>query len=74
MLEEPGPVGPLRKVSVLVLGDAGGDEFLRLSSIADGDDGAIAGAGERAGAYRDLVQDGLKVKGPTDTHTRHAQP
>ena len=55
-LEQPRPVGPGCEQQVLVRREAGGDEVLHLSRGVDGGDDAIAGAGQRAGTFDDLVQ------------------
>ena len=40
----------------------------------DGRDGAVAGAGQRAGAFYDLVQDGVEVETRTDAQDRRVEP
>ena len=61
-LEQPRPVGPGCELQVLVRREAGGDEVLQLPRGVDGSDDAIAGAGQRAGTFDDLVQDGATLR------------
>ena len=44
MDEQPGTVGPLGELAVLVGGEARGDEIARLAGFVDSDDEAVARA------------------------------
>ena len=73
-LEELVPVRPVRHVPALVRRQAGGDELLDRAAFVDSRDHAVAGAGQRAGAVDDLVQDGVEVEARADAQDRHAEP
>ena len=68
------PVRPVRHVPALVRRQAGGDELLDRAAFVDGRDHAVAGAGQRAGAVDDLVQDGVEVEARADAQDRRAEP
>ena len=53
---------------------AGPYEINGLSRLVDGGDGAVARAGERAGAFGDLLQDGIEVEARADAQACRAQP
>ena len=73
VLEEPHPVGPVQHPLVLLGGEAGGDEVPGPARLVDRRDQAVAGAGERAGALRDLAQDGVEVEARADAQDSRAQ-
>ena len=72
MLEELRPVRPVNELAVLVGRDAGADEVLDLACLVDGRDQAVAGAGQRAGAVRHLLQDGHHIEARADTQNGRA--
>ena len=74
VFEEPRPVGPVGQLLVLGGSEAGADEVLGLPRVVDGRDHAVAGAGQRAGAVDDLLQDGVDVEARADAQDRRAQP
>ena len=53
---------------------AGGDQVADLARLVDGRDQAVAGAGQRPGAVRDLLQDGGLVETRADPLDGRAQP
>ena len=69
VLEQLRPVGPVQHLLVFLGSDPRGGEFLGLSRLVDGRDRAVAGAGQRAGALDDLVQDGVDVEAGADAST-----
>ena len=73
LLEELHAAGPLRHPAVVVLGQARGDEFPGRSRLVDGDDAAVARAGELAGAVGHFLQDGLQVEAGADAQQCLAQ-
>ena len=73
VLEERHSFGPLLEPAVLVLGQAGGHEVLRRSSLIDGDHGGEACASERPGAVDHLAQDGFQVEARADAKQRLAE-
>ena len=70
---ELGPVRPGHELLVLLGGEAGADEILNPARVVDSGDHAVAGAGERARAVDDLLQDGGHVEGRTDAQDRSAE-
>ena len=74
MLEEPRSVGPLGKLAVLLGSQAGGEELAGLPAGIDGRDRTVAGAGQRAGALDDLLQNGVQVEACADAQDGRAQP
>ena len=72
-LEQPRPVGPLLHPPVLLVGEPGGDEVPGLARLVDGGDGAVARAGERAGALDDLLQHRVEVEARADAQAGRAQ-
>ena len=73
VFEQPRPVGPHRELAVLFRREARADEVLHLSRLVDGGDHAVAGAGERAGAVNDLLQDRGQVETRVDAQERGAE-
>ncbi len=71
--EQPCPVGPLGELAVLVRVKAGGDELAHLARLVDGDDEAVARAGELAGAVGGLLQHGGELKAGAKAQHRRAQ-
>ena len=74
VFEEPPPIGPLHHLPTLLRRKTGGDEVLDLSPLVDGGDHTAAGAGEGAGAFHDLLQDGIDVQACADAQDRRDQP
>ena len=74
VLEQPRPVGPLRKEPVPLVGKTGGDEVAGLPGLVDGRDGAVACVGQPAGALQDPAQHGLEVEARGDVADRLAEP
>ena len=72
-LEQPRPVGPLLHPPVLLVGEPGGDEVPGLARLVDGGDGAVARAGERAGALDDLLEHRVEVEAGADAQAGRAQ-
>lgn len=70
MLEEPEPVGPRGQRTVSLRREAGGDEIGEVIWNGRGVDGAVAGAGGRAGALDGLAQHGVDVQTRADTRDR----
>ena len=73
VFEQPRPVGPRRELAVLFRREARADEVLHLSRLVDGGDHAVAGAGERASAVNDLLQDRGQVETRVDAQERGAE-
>ena len=73
LLEEPQAIGPLRHPAVVLRGQARGDEVPGRSRLVDGDDAAVARAGELARAVGHFLQDGFEVEAGADAQQRLAQ-
>ena len=73
VLEEPEPVGPRGQRCVFLRREAGGDEVEGAVRNGRGVDGAVAGAGERAGALDGLAQHGVEVEARADAQDRRDQ-
>ena len=71
--EQLRPVGPLGELAVLVGGKAGGDELARLAGLVDGDDEAVARAGEGPRAVGGLLQHGGQVEARAQAQHGRAQ-
>ena len=74
MLEEPAPVGPFGELPVLLFGDPRGDEVPGGAVLADRDDCAAGGAGQRACVLGDLPEDGSEVEARTRPDAGRAEP
>ena len=73
MLEETPIVGPVQHPPVVVGSQAGSDEVLGLSRVVEDRDGSVASAGELAGAFHNLAQDGVEVQARADAQAGGAQ-
>ena len=73
MYEKLRSVRPVHQAAQLVRGEAGGDQVADLARLVDGRDQAVAGAGQRPGAVRDLLQDGGLVETRADPQDGRAQ-
>ena len=67
------PLGPVQQLAVLVRSQSGRDEVEGPSRLAAGHDSTVAGAGQRAGAFHHLGQDGVEVKAGPDAQTGGGQ-
>ena len=74
VFEELRPLGQLHQPLVLFRSQAGGDEVLELSRLIKGRDPAVAGAGQRAGALHNFMQNGIDIEALADAQTGLAQP
>ena len=66
-------VGPVRELAVLLRGQAGTDDILNLPGVVNSGHDPVAGAGEFAGAFHGLAQDGSEVKAGVDAQACRAQ-
>ena len=71
--EQPGAVGPLGELAVLLGGEAGSDELARLARLVDGDDEAVARVGEHARAVGGHLQHGDEVEARAEAPHGRAQ-
>ena len=71
--EQLRPVGPRGELAVLGGDEARGDELAHRARLVDGDDEAVARAGERAGAVGGLLEHGGEVEGGAEAQHRRAQ-
>ena len=73
VVEQLQPGGQLHQPPHFVLRQTGGDEVVGLSRLVDGDDHAVARAGERTGAVGGLLEHGGHVEAPADAQDGRAQ-
>ena len=73
VFEELRSVGPADDPSAFLDGEAGCDEILGLAGVVDRRDGTVPGPGQRAGALRDLPQNGVEVEAGVDAQDRRVE-
>ena len=73
VLEEADRVRPLDHLPLLVDGEPGGDELLRLAGLVDGRNHAATGAGQRTCGVDGLAQDGGDVEARADAQHGRAE-
>ena len=66
MLEQPGVAGPGELVPLLLQREAREHGTLGRAVLVDGDDDAVARAGQRTGARHRLAEHGVEVEGGVD--------
>ena len=71
--EEPGTVGPLGKLALLLGSEAGGDELAHLARLVHRGDDAVARGGQRAGGVDRLLQHGGEVEARTGAQDGRSQ-